>query len=414
MNSFIIKRKSLLYFGVFIALLIAPFLSTYIPIMSSVDEMLAVFGIILIVYNYIVKKKCGDRAILCLLLLIELIGMVSTYISKLSPSFIVTMYDMVIFAKPFVIFLMFLGLPNTIKSEILAMLSVLAKIIFWFTFVYFAIFSITEQRIFSDVLPILGNVAQVSWLRVVCLNIIAITNKRNITKRYIILFYISLFITGIDGFASALFASLTLFLYLYRSNKKRKLKIWQIILLALVAFVFAYGDLQSYIFNQYAPRAVLIRYGFVTANHYFPLGSGFASYGSEMAKRYYSKLYYQYGFNNVWSMSPENNIPGSSVGTLNDCYFGMVIGQYGWVGLCCYIGILFLMYQAISKGNNESYSKAMLMTTLVTIVSSIMVSNNTSSHFGLCMYAILGLCLLRKSSDKREYRVEIVNNNTSI
>ena len=85
---------------------------------------------------------------------------------------------------------MFLGLPNTIKSEILAMLSVLAKIIFWFTFVYFAIFSITEQRILSDVLPILGNVAQVSWLRVVCLNIIAITNKRNITKRYIILFYI--------------------------------------------------------------------------------------------------------------------------------------------------------------------------------------------------------------------------------
>ena len=69
MNSIIIKRKTLLYFLAFIALLIAPFLSTYIPIMSSVDEMLAVFGMILIVCNYIVKKKYGDRAILCLLLL---------------------------------------------------------------------------------------------------------------------------------------------------------------------------------------------------------------------------------------------------------------------------------------------------------------------------------------------------------
>lgn len=414
MNSLIFKGKSLLYFLFFITLLIAPFIDTYIPMMSSADEIITILGIVLILYNYIVKSNCGDRTILYLLLLIEIIGILSTLVSKLSPSIIITMYDMVIFAKPFVIFLMFLGLSNTIKSEILTILRIIAKLLFWFTLIYFIIFAITNQSIFSEVFPILGNAAQVSWLRLVCLNIIAITNKRNVIKRYIILFYVSLFITGIDGFASAMFASLTLFLYLYRSNKEKKLKIWQIVLLALVAFAFAYGDLQSYIFNQYAPRAVLIRYGFITANHYFPLGSGFASYGSEMAKRYYSKLYYQYGFNNVWSMSPENNRTGSTVGTLNDCYFGMIIGQYGWGGLFCYIGILFFIYNAIVKGKNESYSKAILMTTLVTIVSSIMVSNNTSSFFGLCMYAVLGLCLQKKVVDKREERVESINNYTRL
>lgn len=256
----------------------------------------------------------------------------------------------------------------------------------------------------SNIFPILGNMAQVSWLRVVCLNIIVATNEKKVIKRYIVLFYISLFVHGIGGFASALFASLTLYLYIYRENKERKLHIWQIVLLVCMALIFAYGDLQEYILNGNAPRALLLQYGFVTANRYFPLGSGFASYGSEMAKRYYSKLYYEYGFDKIWSMSPENNLSGSEVGTLNDCYLGMIVGQYGWIGLCCYVGIIYSIYKILTKGLGNTYSKAVSISTLITILSSVMVSNNTSSHFGICMYAVMGLasfsCVSRSKTSK--------------
>lgn len=390
-GSFVIKKKTLIYYSLFFLLLIAPFITSYISAFSFVDEVITIIGMGVLFNNYYFKKYTSGRNILFLLIVIVFIGILSSIVYRISPSLEVTLYDLVLFVKPFVLFLMFYMLPTGIKREILSALNIFAKIVFLYTFVYFVLHTIFEIFLLSNVFPILGNMAQVSWLRIVCLNIIVATNEKKVIKRYIVLFYISLFVHGISGFASALFVSLTLYLYLYRDNKERKLRLWQIVLLVCMALIFAYSDLQEYILDGNAPRALLLRYGFVTANRYFPLGSGFASYGSEMAKRYYSKLYYEYGFDKIWSMSPENNLSGSEVGTLNDCYFGMIVGQYGWIGLCCYAGIIYFIYKILTKGLGNTYSKAVLISTLITILSSVMVSNNTSSHFGICMYAVMGL-----------------------
>lgn len=393
-GSLVIKKKTLLYYSLFFLLLIAPFMTSYISAFSAVDELVTIIGMVIVFDNYFLKRHTNGRSVFCLLLGIVSIGIVSTVIYRISPSVKVALYDLLLLIKPFVLFLMFYDMPAQIKHEVLKGFNVTAKVLFLFTFVYFFLHRLTGIYLFANVFPILGNMAQVSWLRVVCLNIVVAINDKKTAQKYIVLFYISLFIHGIGGFASALFASLTLYLYLYRENKERKLHIWQIVLLSCVAFVFAYGDLQEYIFNGYAPRARLLRYGFVTATRYFPFGAGFASYGSEMAKRYYSKLYYEYGFNKIWSMSPENNLPGSKVGTLNDCYIGMIAGQYGWFGMAFYIGIIYFIYKLLTKGQNNTYSKAVSIATLITIVSSVMVSNNTSSHFGICMYAVIGLISL--------------------
>lgn len=417
-GSLVIKKKTLVYYSLFLFLLIAPFITSYISAFSSADEVITIIGIGVVFNNYFLKKSTSGRNLLVLLIGMVLIGILSTILYRIAPSLKVTLYDLVLFMKPFVLFLMFYTLPIRIKKEILSGLNILAKIVFLFTFVYFLLHTLLGIFLLSSIFPILENMAQVSWLRVVCLNIIAATNEKRVIKRYIVLFYISLFVHGISGFASALFVSLTLYLYLYRENRERKLHIWQIMLLVGIALIFAYGDLQEYIFNGYAPRAQLLRYGFVTANRYFPLGSGFASYGSEMAKRYYSKLYYEYGFNNIWSMSPENNLPGSEFGTLNDCYLGMIVGQYGWIGLCCYAGIIYSIYKMLTKGFENTYSKAILISTLITILSSVMVSNNTSSYFGICMYAVMGLasfpCISKSKTIEGKEENENINNNSSI
>ena len=393
---FVIKKKTLVYYSLFFLLLIAPLMTSYISAFSSLDEIIAIIGIGMVCNNYILKNCISGRNIFFLLIAIICIGTISTIIYKIAPLPIAVVYDLILLVKPFVIFLMFFIIPEIIKEEILKGLNIIAKIIFIFIFIYYIVYKIFGFFLMSNVFPILSNMAQVSWLRIVCLNIIAATNDRKITKKYIVIFYLGLFITGVGGFASALFASMTLFLYLYRENKERKLHIWQIMILAGACFIFAYSDLQDYIFSGYAPRALLLRYGFITAINYFPLGSGFASYGSEMAKRYYSKLYYEYGFDRIWSMSFEANRAGSNYGvtTLNDCYLGMIVGQYGWFGFFCYIGIMYKIYKILSGGHNNTYSKAVLISTLITILSSIMVSNNTSSFWGICMYAVMGLAVI--------------------
>jgi hypothetical protein len=410
----VVKKESMFYCILFILLLIAPLVTSYISAFSFADETITLIGAILVFNNYLDKKHTERQSVLSLFLIIIAIGLVSTIIYKVSMVPIATIYDLLLFAKPFVLFLMFFDLPQGIKNDILKILNGIAKITFLSIFVYYVVFKLFEFYLMSNMFPIMSNMAQVSWLRMVCLNIIAAANERKVTRRYIILFYISLFITGIGGFASALFASMTLFLYLYRDNKERKLKFWQIIMLVGLSFFYAYSDLLEYVFNVYAPRALLLKYGFITAVNYFPLGSGFASYGSEMAKRYYSNLYYEYGFNNVWSMAPENNLAVSKVGTLNDVYLGMIAGQFGWVGLFCYGGIIYSIYRILSRGQNNTYSKAVMISTLITILSSIMVSNNTSSHFGICMYAVLGLAVIScKTNNVNRGKSEGVNINNS-
>ncbi|MGO5165830.1 MULTISPECIES: hypothetical protein [unclassified Candidatus Paralachnospira] len=415
-GSFVVKKKTLIYYNLFLLLLVAPLITPYISMFSAVDEAITIIGIGIVCNNYILKKYIPGCKIFYLLIVIICIGVLSTVVYKIALLPIAAIYDFILLAKPFVIFLIFLSIPETVKKEILQGLNGIAKVIFVFIFIYYIVYRTFGFFLMSNVFPILSNMAQVSWLRVVCLNIIAATNERKITQKYIVIFYIGLFISGVGGFASALFASMTLYLYLYREDKERKLHIWQIIILAGACFAFAYSDLQDYIFSGNAPRALLLRYGFVTAINYFPLGSGFASYGSEMAKRYYSKLYYEYGFDRIWSMSPEANREGSNYGvtTLNDCYLGMIVGQYGWIGFFCYIGIIYAIYKLLSRGQNNTYSKAALISTLITILSSIMVSNNTSSFWGICMYAVMGLAVIPYKIIDEGQENDIIDSYTSI
>ena len=65
---------------------------------------------------------------------------------------------------------------------------------------------------------------------------------------------------------------------------------------------------------------------------------------------------------------------------------------------------LLYIYKILTKGLGNTYSKAVSISTLITILSSVMVSNNTSSHFGICMYAVMGLasfsCVSRSKTSK--------------
>ena len=72
------------------------------------------------------------------------------------------------------------------------------------------------------------------------------------------------------------------------------------------------------------------------ANRYWPLGSGFATYASNITAQpgYYSDLYYQYGLSSVYGLEPGN------IMFLSDTFWPIVIGQFGWLGLSIYLAML--------------------------------------------------------------------------
>ena len=118
----------------------------------------------------------------------------------------------------------------------------------------------------------------------------------------------------------------------------KRIKLWQMILVgAVLAFVLRY-QIYTYLLDETAPRAILIRYGAVTANTYFPFGGGFATWASDAAGKFYSPLYSRYGLN-MRNAFIYDYAGGTA---LDDAYLGMAIGQFGWVGTVI-LGVVFWM-----------------------------------------------------------------------
>ena len=70
------------------------------------------------------------------------------------------------------------------------------------------------------------------------------------------------------------------------------------------------------------------------AGQLFPLGSGFATFGTYMSGEYYSPLYYEYGLNTVWGLWPSNPT------FVSDSFWPAILAQFGFIGLVVLVYLL--------------------------------------------------------------------------
>lgn len=88
-------------------------------------------------------------------------------------------------------------------------------------------------------------------------------------------------------------------------------------------------------------RAVLLYKGFELAEKYSPLGSGFGTFASYYSGVSYSEVYYDLAIDNVYGLSPAHP------GYIADSFWPMIIGQFGYLGLFCYAGIVILFMKRL-------------------------------------------------------------------
>lgn len=96
---------------------------------------------------------------------------------------------------------------------------------------------------------------------------------------------------------------------------------------------FGYDDFQG----SFA-RPVLYVTSFLIMCDYFPFGSGLASFASFPSQVNYSELYYEYGLDKVWGLSPDHS------SFINDAFYPM-LAQFGVVGLVLYIVLFVFIYR---------------------------------------------------------------------
>ena len=395
-------KKSHLY-----ALLIILFpVLNFAGVFGNYDELV---GLIAVCYIWIrllrgtLDKKSAQ--IVMLLSAITLIGIVSNIMSGLISYPLPIVVDALWLWKTFACFIFFSGIyqRENIEESCIGVLSKFAKI----TLILVIATSIIGQMIdigvtgstFAFGLKKYGffwrNGIQTGWLVFCILIILALSECSDKEfRRYFILSYIPLLLTGSSLVYCWVIVSAILFIGMRQDDV---FKIRYVILILLITVVFTWGDLQDYFFSSGSSiRKTLIEYGIKIANMYFPLGSGFATYGSEMARRYYSKLYQSFGWTYSWGLGKDSEF-------LNDNFFAGIIGQFGWIGFALYLGTLYLMFKTLNTNIIEKRIRITALSTIIVIFAVMIGSSSAKSMMGVCTFSVLGIVYgrIKANAEKR-------------
>ncbi len=165
-----------------------------------------------------------------------------------------------------------------------------------------------------------------------------------------------------------------LLIYFFILRQRKKLQFRHIILLALAALVVAWEQFSYYYIDLEgaSARSALTQTSIQIAQDYFPIGTGFGTFASNVAGEYYSPVYHMYGLNNVYGLSESNMLFGS------DTFWPIIIGQSGVIGTVCYVYVLVVLFQRVLKTKNVdiyAYSSGIF------IFAYLMISSTSEPTF---------------------------------
>lgn len=180
------------------------------------------------------------------------------------------------------------------------------------------------------------------------------------------------------GFA---FAAVCLLLLL-TFGKSNRLSVVHIALgLVAVALIGMDQYINYYQSAGYA-RGELARQAIAVANDYFPLGTGFATYGSAVTAQIdnYSPLYYAYGLSTVWGLAP------GAASFLSDTFWPTVLAQFGYFGLVAFAALLITLFVMCYKAGGGSRLP------VICIFAYLLISSTSESSFFNPSAAYLAMC----------------------
>jgi len=329
---------------------------------------------------------------LILLIVCSVITLCGNLINKLITNWFPIIVDLVCLAKIFTVFIVYklVGERDT-KKRVISYLVPICKI----TIILGSIFGILSQFVNLGmttpnrrygILPyyfIFENEGRYGYI-IACAFLILLLAKlpKKQERIYEVLMIFNIIITT-KGVTYIIVISYIVLVIMWKKTLKLNAK--TLILLILSGLAASSVQINTYLRDTESPRVTLIRYGFKTANTYFPFGSGFATYGSDMAARNYSKLYIKYGFENRYGLSTLNST------CLNDCYLGMVVGQFGYIGMIVFLVMLCLIFVPLDRIAINKRVKALTVSIFIGLLVSCIGTAIIKSSIGVFSMAVIGL-----------------------
>lgn len=397
--------KSILIILIVLLMLFQGILMNYLKYATYIDEFIVmVFLVVLLRKGKIIVSKYEKKQMIILILVI-LWGVLSNIVNTNKVDIKYIIIDIFAYTKIFIIYFSTINIINSNeKNFLIRCISKILKLI-TIIFLFFGIINLffnVEEMTYDTRYGIrsykflYNNPGGLMIATLVILLFLLADMQYNKVKNNTF-FIICLLITMVLTLRAISLATVIAFLGLYYIfvMKKRKINIIYWIIGAILIIFIGFPQIQQYLMNDETPRAQLIKYGFVTANSYFPFGAGFATYGSDVASENYSYLYEKYGFNERYGLSEEQG------DFLNDNFWPMIIGELGYIGAVGYCYLIYFMYKNMKfKSKDKEYIRVAVYTTFAYILISSTGSKILVHYMGPLIFLTLGIILSTKMDKK--------------
>lgn len=379
------KTKILLCNVVVFAVVFQSLLERIIPIFKWYDEILAllifIFAVSEGVYKGIIKKNKYYILMSVCIIVYLFLGTVSTYIYQYQ-SLGISAVGAFLSIKWFLLMVGGYAFCDTFLSR--EDLYAIKKGIYVDTVLYF----VWEILSLSHILTNAYSIYQ--WD--LCAKGVFIAGIVLLTWQRTRMDYITLLITLFMELASSRakgYAAFVLIIacFIWIVCKGKKLSFVEMGLVMIAAITVAWDKIYFYYIQgsqQDYARFRMTATSIDIARDYFPLGTGWSTYGSYYAAEIYSPVYYLYGIDK----HPELGVVNKAF--LNDNYWPTVIAENGWLGfmaMILFILLLLMVIQKIYYINQNAYAVGIL------ILFYMMVTTVEETGFAQPVLACLGLLL---------------------
>lgn len=318
-----------------------------------------------------------------------------------SPAYILK--DWIIELKPFIPLCVFLAIGpvfNASDRKYLRIMSIINVIIIAFLFC-------GGQTIIKAVMTHISYGSQYAFISGLLYYYCSRDTKTGVVSRRDIWTSVLLMSVGIFGFRSKFYGEFIFalfFLFLYRPGMLRNFNVKHAITISVIcigALAASWGKIQYYFLSgnsgSFDPtvvesfaRPVLYATGAMIIVDHFPLGTGLASFASFTSAENYSTVYYEYGINEVFGLSPQKP------DFICDAFYPS-LAQFGVVGLILFAWFWVYVYgflRRLIRFDAKKYLPQFILGSLCIIFNLIEATSATTltQVGGVVTMSLLGLC----------------------
>jgi hypothetical protein len=416
------RRENLTYIIfllIFYIMILQDILLPIIPILQFFDEIIALLAVPFAIYKLINEKghlRLKRRSYSWYIIIFILIGIVSSMVYQYQPftnavlpdiflnlKFWLTIYTGYFMFRQFEFKNYSKKIGFHIKIIIFAFFTLILLAYIWIYYsniLNFLGIRLPFQLFFSDVRYGLRSVklfySHPTFFASVCAFLLALVTifKENIKHSKLCILLLLILMCTTMRSKSFGQAALYLLVYFLVFVLNKKIKVQTVFLIGLVCLYIGWSQFSLYFLNEASvdwARNALYTTSIDVATDHFPLGAGFATFGSHYSGVVYSPLYHTYGIDLTYGLSLDN------VEFVSDVFWPMIVAQNGFIGMFIYVLALFLLFkkiQRLTKIDKCQYAASIFALGYLS-VSSIAESafvNPTSIMFAL----IIGICFAKR------------------